>query len=222
MHALKNLAGHHLGPVVNELLNVQTLPHPDHVVKCFQGIAKDPTLLVQVGEKLVLALLPHFIIFFLKMLAHVCDAMNNSVLYKELGKYRISQHRPMAATAALADILNEPAAVDVFRSKVRLLIFRMSLFANLTQPSSQSLVCSDHGNHPDAYRNECGTKDGMFFVPTFFSFLKKKKKKKKKSLQLRRIRSRPRTALLLLLWLPHFVLQSSAVGKTKVSHSWTI
>jgi hypothetical protein len=52
VHALKNLAGHHLGAVVNELLAVPTLPHPDHVVKCFQGIAKDPTLLVQVKTTL--------------------------------------------------------------------------------------------------------------------------------------------------------------------------
>jgi hypothetical protein len=51
------------------------------------------------------------------MLAHVCDAMNNSVLYKEVGKLRISQFRPMAATAALADILLEPAAQDAFRAK---------------------------------------------------------------------------------------------------------
>ncbi len=98
VHALKNLAGHFVGPVVNELLAVTTLPHPEHVVLCFQGIAKDPTLLVQ-------------------MLAHVCDAMNNSVLYKDVGKHRVSQHRALAATAALADILLEPASADVFRAK---------------------------------------------------------------------------------------------------------
>lgn len=139
MHALKNLAGHHLGPVVNELLNVQTLPHPDHVAKCFQGIAKDPTLLVQ-------------------MLAHVCDAMNNSVLFKEVGKHKISQHRPMAATAALADILNEPAAVDVFRSKVHNLVLFVSIcFEGFFFFFS---VRSNHGNDFDAHWNECGTETG--------------------------------------------------------------
>jgi HEAT repeat protein len=113
VHALKNLATHHLNLVVEELLKVPTLPHPEHVVKCFQGIAKDPNLVAQ-------------------MLAHVCDAANNSVLYKEQGKFKISQHKgkkllfnysffnfllAMAATAALGDILGEPAVADVLRAR---------------------------------------------------------------------------------------------------------
>jgi hypothetical protein len=98
LHALKNLASHHLGPVVNELLKPTALPHPEHIVKCFQGIAKDGTLAVN-------------------MLAWVCDAMNNSVLYKDTQKLRLSQHKAMSATCALADILGEPAVADVLRAK---------------------------------------------------------------------------------------------------------
>lgn len=98
LHALKNLASHHLSAVVDELLKTPKLPHPEHVVKSFQAIAKDGQLVVQ-------------------MLAHVCDVMNNSVLYKDTPKARLSEHRAMSATAALADILGEPAVADVLRAK---------------------------------------------------------------------------------------------------------
>lgn len=73
LHALKNLASHHLQRVLDELMKPPTLPHPEHIVRCFQGIAKDGALAVGA-------------------FAHVCDVLNNSVLYKDVPKAgRISQ-----------------------------------------------------------------------------------------------------------------------------------
>ena len=45
LHSLRSLAHHHLGAVLDELLNAP-IPHPPMVVKSFQVIAKDEGLVL--------------------------------------------------------------------------------------------------------------------------------------------------------------------------------
>eukprot|EP00026_Physarum_polycephalum_P000352 Phypoly_transcript_00352.p1 GENE.Phypoly_transcript_00352~~Phypoly_transcript_00352.p1 ORF type:complete len:1660 (+),score=332.46 Phypoly_transcript_00352:97-5076(+) len=97
LHALRNLALHHLLLVVDHLL-VYPMPHTTHVIKSFQVVAKDKNLI-------------------LPLVNHLTDIINNKLPYDEKvdknKKTRTPELPPMAATCALGEIMQTEELEEV-------------------------------------------------------------------------------------------------------------
>lgn len=89
LHAVRNLAHHHRLQVMNELLAVP-VPHPSQVVKSFQVIAKDSSLVMD-------------------LVNHLLQLLNYGLLYDEKGQGKDKKYTPkplvLSATAALGEIM---------------------------------------------------------------------------------------------------------------------
>lgn len=103
LHALKNLALHHPLPVFDNLLTAP-LPHSPQVIKAFQVLAKDRTLVMP-------------------LINHLTDIINNKVPYDEKFDQktkkvisRTPEYVSMAATAALGEIMQTDELEEIINS----------------------------------------------------------------------------------------------------------
>ncbi|KNC53573.1 uncharacterized protein AMSG_01283 [Thecamonas trahens ATCC 50062] len=129
LHALRTLGTHHLTGVVDELLTTP-LPQTTHVIKSLQVLGKDVKLAMP-------------------MIDHLKDIMNNDMPYEVS---QVSQKKfvkkvkskPMAATAAIANIFDaeelEDTASSDLAALLSTLILRVGTVANVVEDEARTYV----------------------------------------------------------------------------------
>jgi hypothetical protein len=123
LHAVRNLALHHRLQVMNELLAVP-VPHPSQVVKSFQVIAKDSTLVMD-------------------LVNHLLQLLNYGLLYDEKGQGKDKKYtaRPLvlSATAALGEVMQTDEMAGVVEEHYALIFGSLLLRVGTSQGQPDAL-----------------------------------------------------------------------------------
>lgn len=126
LHAVRNLAHHHRLQVMNELLAVP-VPHPTQVVKSFQVIAKDGSLVMD-------------------LVNHLLQLLNYGLLYEEKGQGKDKKYTPkplvLSATAALGEIMQTDEMANVVAENYALIVGSLLLRIGTSngQPEALKIV----------------------------------------------------------------------------------